>query len=114
MKRFVYADNAATTPVSPEVLSAMMPAFNDCYGNPSSLHEKGREALELLDDARERIAKVFNCLPSEIYFTSGGTESDNWAIRGAAMRLKAKGKNHIITSKIEHHAVLHKIGRAHV
>ncbi len=107
MKRFVYADNAATTPVSPEVLSAMMPAFNDCYGNPSSLHEKGREALELLDDARERIAKVFNCLPSEIYFTSGGTESDNWAIRGAAMRLKAKGKNHIVTSKIEHHAVLH-------
>ncbi len=107
MKRFVYADNAATTPVSPQVLEAMMPAFNNCYGNPSSLHEKGREALDLLDDARSRIAAVFNCAPGEIYFTSGGTESDNWAIRGAAMRLKAKGKNHIVTSKIEHHAVLH-------
>lgn len=107
MKRFVYADNAATTPVSAEVLEAMMPAFNNCYGNPSSLHEKGREALDLLDDARARIAEVFNCAANEIYFTSGGTESDNWAIRGAATRLKAKGKNHIITSKIEHHAVLH-------
>ena len=107
MKRFVYADNAATTPVSAEVLEAMMPAFNNCYGNPSSLHEKGREALDLLDDARTRIAEVFNCSSNEIYFTSGGTESDNWAIRGAAMRLKAKGKNHIVTSKIEHHAVLH-------
>jgi len=107
VKRFVYADNAATTPVSAEVLEAMMPAFKNCYGNPSSLHEKGREALDLLDDARARIAEVFNCAANEIYFTSGGTESDNWAIRGAAMRLKAKGKNHIVTSKIEHHAVLH-------
>ena len=107
MKRFVYADNAATTPVSREVIEAMMPVFTEAWGNPSSLHEKGREAKDILDDARERIARVFNCNSSEIYFTSGGTESDNWAIRGAAMRLKAKGKNHIVTSRIEHHAVLH-------
>ncbi len=107
MKRFVYADNAATTPVSREVIDAMMPIFESNWGNPSSLHEKGRDAKDILDDARERIAKVFNCNSSELYFTSCGTESDNWAIRGAAMRLKDKGKNHIITSKIEHHAVLH-------
>ncbi len=107
MKRFVYADNAATTPVSREVIDAMMPIFESDWGNPSSLHEKGRDAKDILDDARERIAKVFNCNSSELYFTSCGTESDNWAIRGAAMRLKDKGKNHIITSKIEHHAVLH-------
>ena len=107
MKRFVYADNAATTPVSREVLDAMMPLFESSWGNPSSLHEKGREAKDILDDARERIAKVFNCNSSEIYFTSGGTESDNWAIKGAAMRMKDKGRTHIVTSKIEHHAVLH-------
>jgi len=107
MARFVYADNAATTPVSKEVIEAMSPAFQNAWGNPSSQHAKGREAAELLDDARARIAKVFNCNKNEIYFTSGGTESDNWAIKGAAHRLKAKGKTHIITSKIEHHAVLH-------
>lgn len=108
MKRFVYADNAATTPVSREVIDAMMPIFESSWGNPSSLHEKGREAKDILDDARERIAAVFNCNASEIYFTSGGTESDNWAIRGAAWQMRAKkGKTHIITSKIEHHAVLH-------
>ena len=107
MKRFVYADNAATTPVSREVIDAMAPIFENCWGNPSSLHEKGREAKDILDDARERIASVFNCDSSEIYFTSCGTESDNWAIRGAAMRMRAKGRTHIVTTKIEHHAVLH-------
>ena len=106
MPRFVYADNAATTPVSREVIDAMIPCFEDAWGNPSSLHSKGREAKELLDDARARIAKVFNCLPGEIYFTSCGTESDNWAIKGAAMKMRAKGRTHIVTSKIEHHAVL--------
>ena len=106
MPRFVYADNAATTPVSREVIDAMLPCFQDSWGNPSSLHSKGREAKELLDDARERIARVFNCAPGEIYFTSCGTESDNWAIKGAAMKMRAKGRNHIVTSKIEHHAVL--------
>ena len=106
MSRFVYADNAATTPVYPEVVGEMMTAFEGAYGNPSSLHAKGREAKKLLDDARERIAKVLGCEAGEIYFTSCGTESDNWAIKGAAYRMKAKGRTHIVTSKIEHHAVL--------
>ena len=106
MPRFVYADNAATTPVSREVIDAMLPCFEDSWGNPSSLHAKGREAKELLDDARARIAGVFNCSPGEIYFTSCGTESDNWAIKGAAMKMRSKGRTHIVTSKIEHHAVL--------
>ena len=104
--RFIYADNAATTEVSREVIEAMAPCFSVAYGNPSSLHAKGREAKDLLDGARERIARVFNCLESEIYFTSCGTESDNWAIKGAAMRMRSKGRNHIVTTKIEHHAVL--------
>lgn len=106
MARFVYADNAATTPVSREVIEAMAPCFEVSWGNPSSLHSKGREAKELLDGARERIAKVFSCLSSEIYFTSCGTEADNWAIKGAAMKMREKGRTHIVTSKIEHHAVL--------
>ena len=107
MKRFVYADNAATTKVSPEVVEAMSQCFGEVFGNPSSLHSKGREAKVLLDGARADIAKLFRCLPNEIYFTSCGSESDNWAIKGAAMRMAAKGKNHIVTTKIEHHAVLH-------
>ena len=107
MKRFVYADNAATTPVSREVIDAMAPVFSECWGNPSSHHSKGYEAKALMDDARERIAKVFSCSANEIYFTSSGTEADNWAIKGAAMRMKKKGRTHIVTSKIEHHAVLH-------
>jgi len=106
MARFVYADNAATTPVAPEVIKEMAPVFEQFWGNPSSLHQKGREAKALLDSARERIAKIFNCNPAELYFTSCGTESDNWAIKGAAYRMRAKGKTHIVTSKIEHHAVL--------
>ena len=109
MKKFVYADNAATTPVYPEVVEAMLPVFNSDWGNPSSLHEKGRDAKDILDDARARVAAVLGADPSEIYFTSCGTESDNWAIRGAAMRMKAKGRTHIVTSKIEHHAVLHTV-----
>ena len=107
MERFVYADNAATTPVSREVIDAMMPIFEENWGNPSSQHSMGIEAKDILDDARARIAAVLGCKSSEIYFTSCGTESDNWAIRGAAMRQRAKGRNHIVTSKIEHHAVLH-------
>ena len=107
MKRFVYADNAATTKVCREVIDAMLPCFESDYGNPSSQHSMGIEAKDILDDARARIAAVLGCSPSEIYFTSGGTESDNWAIRGAAMRMKAKGRTHIVTSQIEHHAVLH-------
>ena len=107
MNRFVYADNAATTPVSREVVAAMMPCFESAWGNPSSLHEMGRDAKDILEDARARVAACLGAEPSEIYFTSCGTESDNWAIRGAAMRMKAKGRTHIVTSKIEHHAVLH-------
>ena len=106
MQKFVYADNAATTSVSQEVMAAMQPVFETQWGNPSSLHQKGREAKALLDDARARIAKVFSCDPSELYFTSCGSESDNWAIRGAVKRLSKKGRNHIVTSVIEHPAVL--------
>ncbi len=106
MKRFVYADNAATTPVSREVIDAMMPVFESEWGNPSSLHEKGRAAKDILDDARERIARTLGCTAGEIYFTSSGTEADNWAIKGAAKKMAQKGRNHIITSKIEHPAVL--------
>ena len=107
MSRFVYADNAATTPVSRQVIDAMLPCFESEWGTPSSPHSMGISAKDILDDARARIADVLGCNANEIYFTSGGTESDNWAIRGAAMRMKAKGRNHIVTSKIEHHAVLH-------
>ena len=106
MARFVYADNAATTPVSQAVIDAMAPCFATSWGNPSSLHSKGREAKKLLDDARERIAKVFRCESGELYFTSCGSESDNWAIKGAALRGKKKGRTHIVTTVIEHPAVL--------
>lgn len=107
MTRFVYADNAATTPVSREVIDAMSVCFETAWGNPSSQHSKGYEAKALIDDARARIARVFKCNANELYFTASGTESDNWAIKGAAMRMKKKGRTHIVTSKIEHHAVLH-------
>ena len=106
MSRYVYADNAATTPVSAEVIDAMMPVFTSEWGNPSSMHKKGREARALLDSSRERIARVLGCEAREIYFTSCGTESDNWAIKGAAYRMKKKGRTHIVTTAIEHHAVL--------
>ena len=101
-KRQVYADNAATTPVSREVIDAMLPCFEREWGNPSSLHTKGRDAKDILDDARERVASALGATAKEIYFTSCGTEADNWAIRGAYSRLKKKGRDHIITSIIEH------------
>ncbi len=101
----IYADNAATTPVSQEVIDAMMPCFTDFWGNPSSLHEDGQKARAVVDDARAKIAEALGCLPEEIYFTSCGSESDNWAIKGAAYASKKRRK--IVTSKIEHHAVLH-------
>lgn len=105
--RFVYADNAATTAVSPEVFEAMKPWFGPKWGNPSSLHRLGREAAIALEDARARIAACLGARPHEIYFTSCGSESDNWAIKGAAYAGRKKGRTHIITSKIEHHAMLH-------
>lgn len=103
----VYADNAATTAIAPEVLEFMTPILANTYGNPSSIHGTGRDAARILIQARETIAKILNCEPREIYFTSGGTESDNWAIRSAAKWGAKKGKNHIISTKFEHHAVLH-------
>lgn len=106
-KRFVYADNAATTPISKEVLDAMMPWLTEGYGNASSIYSKGREAGWALKDARETCAKILNADPSEIYFTSCGSESDNWALKGAAQTLAKRGKKHIITTAFEHHAILH-------
>src|SRR3989344_1694418 len=100
----VYLDNAATTKVDKEVLREMQPYFNEKYGNASSLHEFGREAKESLEKSREIIAKSINALPEEIIFTSGGTESNNIALKG--LFFNNKGKNHIITSKIEHDAIL--------
>ena len=101
----IYVDNAATTPVSDEVVKAMMPCFTEFWGNPSSLHADGQSAKAVVDEAREKIAKAIGCTASEIYFTSCGSESDNWAIKGAAYA--AKNRRKIVTSKIEHHAVLH-------
>ena len=104
----IYADNAATTALSPKVLEAMMPYLTEVYGNPSSLYRIGSQAKEAVEEARANIARLIGAeSASEVYFTSGGSESDNWAIKGVCKLLKAKGKNHIITSKFEHHAVLH-------
>ncbi len=106
-ERFVYADNAATTPVAPEVAEAMTPYFTAVWGNPSSMYSKGREARKALDSARERASKVLGCAPNELYFTSGGTEADNWALKGGARFMREKqGRTHVITSTIEHPAVL--------
>ena len=106
--RKIYADNSATTKIAPEVLEKMMPYLTEVYGNPSSLYSVGGRAKEALEEARENIAKNLGAnSASEIYFTSGGSESDNWAVKGVAHALKASGKKHIITSKFEHHAILH-------
>lgn len=104
--RTIYFDYNATTPLDPVVREAMLPFLGEVWGNPSSVHHLGRRARALLDDARDRAAKVLACKPSEVIFTSGGTESNNLAIFGTARLLKPKGR-HIITSAIEHHAVLH-------
>ena len=105
----VYADNAATTKISKHALQAMMPCFEKFYGNPSSLHSVGQEAKEVLDDARARVAACLGCEPREIFFTSGGSEADNQAIRSAAVYGARKGKKHIISTAFEHHAVLHTL-----
>ena len=105
----VYADNAATTQMSENVLKAMMPLLTDIYGNPSSLHSNGQVAKEYLENARETVADCIGADPKEIYFTSGGSEADNQAIRSAAYIGARKGKKHIISSKFEHHAVLHTL-----
>ena len=107
----VYADNAATTQISEHALQAMMPAFREHYGNPSSLHTLGQNQNEILQDARARVAKCLGCEPREIYFTSGGSEADNQAIRSAALYGAKKGKKHIISTPFEHHAVLHTLDK---
>lgn len=107
----VYVDNAATTQMSDVAYNAMLPMMKDIYGNPSSLHHIGQIAKEHLDDARARVAKCINALPNEIYFTSGGSESDNQAIITAAYNGAKRGKKHIISSKFEHHAVLHTLDK---
>lgn len=103
--RIVYLDNSATTKTDEVVIKEMLPYLTENYGNPSSIYKMGRENKKAVEEAREKVAKVLNCEPSEIYFTAGGSESDNTAIRGIAYSYKNKG-NHIITSKIEHPAVL--------
>ncbi len=106
-KTFVYADNAATTKLSDEVLEAMLPFLKDQYGNASSIYSLGRQAKVALEKARATVAAAFNAQPQEIFFTSGGSESDNWAIKGVAHNLGKRGKKHLITTVFEHHAVLH-------
>ncbi|HJB33564.1 MAG TPA: cysteine desulfurase NifS [Candidatus Blautia merdipullorum] len=106
MKTRIYLDNAATTRTAQEVVDAMLPYFTESYGNPSSIYELGQRSKEAITKAREEIARVIGAKPEEIYFTGGGSEADNWAIKAAYEAYKNKG-NHIITSKIEHHAVLH-------
>lgn len=109
----IYLDHAATTPVRPEVLEAMAPFFAGRFGNPSSTHRWGREARAALDEARERVARCLNAAPDEVCFTSGGTEGDNLAVLGGWRILKAQGKRAIVSSPIEHKAVLQAVHQAH-
>ena len=109
--RTVYVDNAATTQTSKIVIDGMIPYMNEIYGNPSSLHSVGQVAKEALENARAKVAKCLNADPSEIYFTSGGSESDNQAILSAAEKGIKSGKTHIISTKVEHHAVLHTLNK---
>lgn len=105
----VYADHAATTKLCDAALNAMLPYFQTTYGNPSSIHAVGREAAQALQTARETVARCLGAEPQEIYFTSGGTEADNWAITAAAFAGAKKGKKHLVSTKFEHHAVLHTL-----
>jgi len=106
MKKRIYLDHAGTTPVHPKVLEAMLPYFSEVYGNPSSIYQEAQQARKALDEARKTVADILGAIPGEIIFTSGGSEGDNLALKGAAYAAKKKG-NHIITTKVEHHAVLH-------
>jgi cysteine desulfurase len=105
----IYLDHAATTPVDPRVVEAMLPYWTEAYGNASSLHHKGREASDALEEARETVAEILGAKPREIVFTSCGTESDNLALRGVAFAQAEQGKTHLITSSIEHHAISHTV-----
>ena len=104
----IYLDNAATTKVHPQVVEAMLPYFTECFGNASSIYATGREARKAMEEARRQVAAALNCAPAEVFFTSSGTESDNWAIKGAAYANIKKGR-HLISTTIEHHAVLHTL-----
>ncbi len=103
--QFVYLDHSATTPVAPEVLEAMLPYLQHAFGNPSAIYTLGQEAREAVERAREQVAQLVNADPDDVYFTSGGTESDNWAIKGVARAWRGR-KSHLITTPVEHHAVL--------
>ena len=107
--RTVYLDHAATTPVEPAVVEAMLPYWTKFYGNASSLHHKGREASDALEEARQTVAGLLGCKEREVVFTGCGTESDNLALRGVAFAQAERGKKHLITSSIEHHAVSHTV-----
>src|SRR5262249_1120336 len=104
--RRVYLDSNATTPMRPEVVAAMLPVFSEHFGNASSIHWFGQEAKTMVDEARQKVARLIHAEAAEVVFLSGGTEADNFAIRGIAESKKPRGR-HIITSRIEHHAVLH-------
>ena len=106
MEKLIYLDNAATTRTAPEVVEAMLPYFTEKYGNPSSVYGFASANKEVITQQREKIAEVLGAKTDEIYFTAGGTESDNWALTATAEAYESKGK-HIITSRIEHHAILH-------
>lgn len=106
MEKSIYFDNAATTPLDTEVAQRMLPFFSECFGNADSPHAFGRKAMVAVDCARDAVAAALNAKPSEIYFTSGGTEADNWAILGGARAKRKEGKTHVLISAIEHHAAL--------
>ncbi len=107
MKRFIYMDHAATTPAAPEVIEAMKPYLRENYGNPSGLYELAKQSRRAVEEARAEIARTLHVPPETIYFTSGGTESDNWALSAVCAKAEEKGRRpHMITTKIEHHAVL--------
>ncbi len=112
MKR-IYLDYSATTPLDPRVLEAMMPHFSGHFGNPSSVHAFGRESRAVLEESRDRIARFVGAKSDEVFFTSGGTEADNHAVRGVAHAARRRGKNHIVISAVEHHAVLHSSEALH-
>ena len=107
----IYMDNAATTAVSEAALQAMLPALTRAYGNPSSLYRQGQEASRLVEEARQTVAHALHAKKQEIYFTSGGSEADNWAITQIAALGAKQGKRHIISTAFEHHAVLHTLDR---
>ncbi|HCL79226.1 MAG TPA: cysteine desulfurase NifS, partial [Synergistaceae bacterium] len=107
MSRQVYLDYAATTYTAPEVVEAMAPYFTESFGNPSSIYSFSDRNRKAMTKAREQVAAVLGASQDEIFFTGSGTESDNWALKGTVWKLAAKGKDHIITTKIEHHAILH-------